>query len=156
MKAADPKLIEALNDILTAELTAINQYFLHAKLCKNWGFEKLHGYIRKESIDEMKHAELITDRILFLDGFPNLQRLNKLTVGETVPEQLTADLALEHIAVERLNKAIELARSAGDNGTRELLERILVSEEEHIDWIETQQQAIQRVGLENWLTQQLG
>ena len=155
MKPVDPKLVEVLNDVLAAELTAINQYFLHAKLCKNWGFERLHGYLRKESIDEMKHAEQITDRILFLDGFPNLQRLNKLSIGETVPEQLAADLALEHAAVERLNKGIELARAAGDNGTRELLERILISEEEHIDWIESQQSAIAQVGIQNWLAQQL-
>lgn len=156
MKAANPALIEVLNDVLSAELTAINQYFLHAKLCKNWGFGKLHSVLRHESIDEMKHAEQITERILFLEGLPNLQRLYKLNIGETVEEQLKSDLALEYTAVERLNKGIQLCVESGDNGTRAMLEGILVSEEEHIDWIETQIETIRQVGLQNYLAQQLG
>lgn len=156
MKAANPALIEVLNDVLSAELTAINQYFLHAKLCKNWGFGKLHSVLRHESIDEMKHAEQITERILFLEGLPNLQRLYKLNIGETVEEQLKSDLALEYTAVERLNKGIQLCVESGDNGTRAMLEGILVSEEEHIDWIETQIETIRQIGLQNYLAQQLG
>lgn len=155
MKAANPELIEILNEVLTAELTAINQYFVHAKMCGNWGFRRLHGYIRKESIDEMRHAEAVIDRVLFLDGVPNLQRLGKLNIGETVDEQLKSDLALEYAAVERLNRGIALAVASGDNSTRELLARILVSEEEHIDWIEGQLEAIRQIGLPNWLAQQL-
>ncbi len=155
MKARDPQILEVLNDVLSAELTAINQYFIHAKMCLNWGLRRLHREVRKESIDEMRHAELITERILFLDGVPNYQRLNKVNVGETVPEQFELDLALEYTAIERLNKGIELCRAAGDNGTRELLERILVSEEEHTDWLETQITTIKQVGLENYLSQQI-
>lgn len=155
MKPADPRLIDVLNDILSAELTAINQYFVHAKMCKNWGFARLHEYVRKESIDEMKHAEQVTERILFLDGVPNLQRLYKLNVGESVEEQLKSDLSLEYVAVERLNKAIQLCLEIQDAGTREMLEHILVSEEEHIDWLEAQLTAIGHVGLPNWLAQQL-
>lgn len=155
MKSANPELLVALNDILTAELTAVNQYFVHAKMCKNWGFVRLHNFIRKESIDEMRHAEELIERVLYLEGLPNLQRLDKLNIGETVEEQLRSDLALEHVAVVRLNRAIALAVSAGDNGTRELLERILVSEEEHIDWLEAQLHAISQVGIQNWLSQQI-
>lgn len=155
MKPADPRLIDVLNDILSAELTAINQYFVHAKMCKNWGFARLHEYVRKESIDEMKHAEQVTERILFFDGVPNLQRLYKLNIGENVEEQLKSDLSLEYVAVERLNKAIQLCLEIQDAGTREMLEHILVSEEEHIDWLEAQLAAIGQVGLPNWLAQQL-
>lgn len=155
MRAKDPRIVEVLNDVLSAELTAINQYFLHAKMCGNWGFARLHSKIRHESIDEMKHAEQVTERILFLDGVPNLQRLYKLNIGETVEEQLKSDLALEYAAVERLNAGITLARDANDNGTRDLLEKILVSEEEHIDWIESQLAAIERVGLPGYLAEQL-
>lgn len=155
MNARDPRIIELLNDVLTAELTAINQYFLHARLCGHWGFAKLQGVIRKESIDEMKHADEVIERILFLDGLPNLQRLSKLSIGESVEEALRADLALEYAAIERLNAGIALAREVGDNGTRELLERILVGEEEHTDWIETQLEAIARVGIQNYLAQQI-
>ncbi len=155
MKPIDPALVDVLNDVLTAELTAINQYFVHAKMCKNWGFARLHEYIRKESIDEMRHAEAVIDRILFLNGVPNLQKLSKLNVGETVEEQLKSDLALEYLAVERLNRGIGLSTAASDNGTRELLARILVSEEEHIDWLEAQLEAIAQVGMPNWLSQQI-
>jgi bacterioferritin len=151
----DPKVIDALNDILTAELTAINQYFLHAELCEHWGYGKLHARIRKESIDEMKHAEALVHRILFLDGLPNLQRLGKVGVGQTVAEQFTLDLATELDAVKRLNVAIELCRTVGDAGTREVLEHVLSDEEAHIDWIETQQAAMKQVGEQLYLAEQL-
>ena len=155
MRAKDPRILTLLNEVLTAELTAINQYFLHSKLAGNWGFARLHKALRHESIDEMKHAELVTERILFLDGIPNLQLLWKLNIGETVEEQFNSDLALEYAAIERLNAGIALARELGDNGTRELLEKILVSEEQHVDWIETQLAAIERVGLQGYLAEQL-
>jgi bacterioferritin len=154
MKAAEG-MVEILNEVLTAELTAINQYFIHAKMCGNWGFKRLQKLVRAESIDEMRHAEQIIDRILFLEGLPNLQRLAKLNVGETVEEQFKADLALEYVAIERLNRGIKLAREAGDNGTREMLEKILVSEEEHTDWLETQLETIRQIGTPNYLAQQL-
>lgn len=151
----DAKVIAALNEILTGELTAINQYFLHAKMCKNWGYKKLGHKIYKESIDEMKHADVLTERILFLEGLPNLQKLDKLNIGENVKEQLESDLALEYRAIPRLKKAIELCWDASDHGTRDLLEKILVSEEEHTDWLETQLSAIKDIGLQNYLAQQL-
>ena len=151
----DSKVINALNEILTGELTAINQYFLHAKMCKNWGFTKIGQKVYKESIDEMKHADALVDRILFLEGLPNLQRLDKLNIGETVKEQLECDLALENKAGPRLRKAIELCWESSDHGTRDLLEKILVSEEEHTDWIETQLSVIKDIGLQNYLSQQL-
>lgn len=148
-------LINALNDILTAELTAINQYFLHAKMCGDWGLWQLHQHIREESIDEMRHAEALIERILYLNGVPNVQRLGKVRIGETVEEQFRLDLELEYLAVPRLNKAIDLFREAGDNGTRALLEDILTSEEEHIDWLETQLALIEQVGLQNYLAGQM-
>jgi len=148
-------IIELLNEVLTAELTAVNQYFLHAKMMDNWGYRRLGRHTRDESIDEMKHAEVVTDRILFLDGLPNYQRLFPLKIGETVPEMFEADLELEFAAVERLNRGIALARDVGDNGSRELLEQILVSEDDHIDWLETQLESIRQVGLENYLAEQL-
>jgi bacterioferritin len=151
----DAKVISALNDILTGELTAINQYFLHAKMCKNWGFIKIGQKIYKESIDEMKHADVLVDRILFLEGIPNLQKLDKLNIGEDVKEQLESDLALEYRAIPRLRKAIELCYDLSDHGTRDLLEKILVSEEEHADWLETQLSVIKDIGLQNYLAQQL-
>ena len=151
----DAKVIAALNEILTGELTAINQYFLHAKMCKNWGYKKIGHKIYKESIDEMKHADVLTERILFLEGLPNLQKLDKLNIGENVKEQLESDLALEYRAIPRLRKAIELCWDAGDHGTRDLLEKILVSEEEHADWLETQLSAIKDIGIQNYLSQQL-
>jgi bacterioferritin len=149
------KIIEALNEILTGELTAINQYFIHAKMCANWGLRKLAEHSRKESIGEMKHADEVIERILFLEGVPNMQRLGKVRVGESVPEQLDLDLKLEMEAIPRLNKAIELAVETGDNGTRELLEGILTSEEEHVDWLEAQLDLIKTVGVENYLAQQI-
>lgn len=151
----DPKIIACLNDILTGELTAINQYFLHAKMCKNWGFLKIGEKVYKESIDEMKHAAMLTDRILFLEGLPNLQKLGKLRIGENVKEQLESDLALEMEAIPRLRKAIELCWECSDHGTRDLLERILVSEEEHTDWLETQLSVVKDIGIQNYLTQQI-
>jgi bacterioferritin len=152
---ADAEIIEKLNEVLTAELTAINQYFLHGKMQSNWGYKKLGEHSREESIDEMRHADRITDRILYFDGVPNYQRLSPLRIGETVVEQFEADLALELEAVARLNEAVELAVRKGDNGTRHLFEEILVHEEEHVDWIETQLETIRQIGLENYLSQQL-
>jgi bacterioferritin len=149
------EIITLLNDLLTNELTAINQYFIHAKMCLNWGYDRLAAKQRHESIDEMKHADHVIERILFLEGVPNLQRLNKLHVGETVKEQFESDLALERLAVEALNKGIQKARDLGDNGTEELMLGILEAEEEHIDWLETQLDLIGQVGLQNYLSQQL-
>ena len=151
----DDEIIELLNEVLTAELTAINQYFIHAKMCRNWGYDRLAEHIRDESIDEMKHAEVLIDRILYFDGVPNMQRLSPLHIGETVAEQFEADLQVEYAAVERLNHGIAVCVAKGDNGTRELLAEILVSEEEHIDWLETQQETIRQIGIENYLAQQL-
>ncbi|HEY3484213.1 MAG TPA: bacterioferritin [Ilumatobacteraceae bacterium] len=148
-------ILELLNEVLTAELTAVNQYFLHAKMAENWGYHRLAEHGRHESIDEMKHAEKVTDRILFLEGMPNFQRLSPLRIGETVPEQLESDLELEYKAIERLNAGIAKAVEVGDNGTRELLAEILVGEEEHADWLETQLETIRQIGLENFLAQQL-
>ncbi|MDZ4727232.1 MAG: bacterioferritin [Leptospira sp.] len=150
------EVLDILAEVLSAELTAINQYFIHAKLCKNWGYTTLGDYLRKESIDEMKHADLIMERILYFDGIPDLQKYMKINVGKNVAELLEHDLQLEYSAVERLNRGIEISVSMKDNGTRELLERILVAEEEHIDWIETQQNLIKEIGLENYLAQKIG
>jgi bacterioferritin len=149
------EVIELLNDVLTGELTAINQYFLHAKMCDNWGYKRLAAHVRDESIDEMKHAETLTERLLYLEGIPNLQRLSPLRIGETVPEQLGNDLAVEMAALQRLNDGIALCTRLGDNGTRELLEDILVEEEHHVDWLETQLETIRQIGLEHYLAQQL-
>jgi len=149
------KLIEALNEVLTGELTSINQYFIHAKMCDNWGYKRLAEKVRKESIGEMKHADEVIERILFLDGVPNMQRLWKVKVGETVPEQFKLDLGVELEAVDRLNKAIALAVEVADNTTRDLLEDILESEEQHIDWLESQLNLIEQVGSQNYLAQQI-
>lgn len=151
----DVKVIEALNEILTGELTAINQYFLHARMCKNWGFERIAHIVYKESIDEMKHAQALTDRILFLEGLPNLQKLGKLNIGETVPEQFEADLKLELTALENLKKSIKVCFEAADHTSRELFEHILEDEEKHIDWLETQLSLIQSVGKENYLAENI-
>ncbi|MBM9547220.1 bacterioferritin [Leptospira sp. 201903074] len=150
------EVIDILAEVLTAELTAINQYFIHAKLCKNWGYLELADYLRKESIEEMKHADEIIERILYFDGIPDLQKYSKINVGQTVPEMLEHDLQLEYGAVERLNRGIDICVAAKDNGTRELLEKILVSEEEHIDWIETQKSIIESISIQNYLAQKLG
>jgi bacterioferritin len=150
-----PEVIEVLNELLTAELTVINQYFIHSKMCENWGYERLAAKVREESIDEMRDAEKLIDRILFLGGTPNLQRLNAVGVGETVPEQFELDLEREREAVDRYNRAVALAAGNGDNGTREILEGILRGEEDHLDWLESQVELIRQVGLENYLAQQL-
>jgi bacterioferritin len=154
MKGND-QILQLLNDLLTNELTAINQYFVHAKMCENWGYERLAHKIREESIDEMKHADQLISRILFLEGVPNLQKLNKLRVGETVKEQLESDLQLEYAAIGFLNQGIATAREVGDNATEDLFTRILVSEEEHTDWLETQLELIRQVGEQNYLSQQI-
>jgi bacterioferritin len=151
----DPKIIDLLNEVLTGELTTVNQYFLHAKMCKNWGYDRLAEKIRKESIDEMKHADLLIDRILFLGGLPNLQRLGKLAIGQTAVEILKNDLAAELIAVPLLNRCIKDCRDAGDNGTEHLLVSILVSEEEHVDWLEAQLELVKQVGEAHYLSQQI-
>ena len=151
----DQRIIDILNDVLTSELTAINQYFVHGEMCDNWGYQHLHDRIRKHSIGEMKHAESLIERVLFLEGIPNVQRLGKITIGENVPEQLAFDLALEMDAVKRLNAGIESCRQADDNNSRHLLEEILEDEEEHIDWIEAQLALIEQVGAPNYLAQQI-
>ena len=150
-----PGVVELLNEVLTAELPAVNQYFVHAKMCDNWGLPRIAKAVRDESIEEMRHAEQLIERILFLEGTPNLQRLGNVLVGETVPEQFATDLATEIEARDRLVSGIALCLEVGDHGSRELLEHILVDEEEHIDWIETQQVAIGLTGLENYLAEQL-
>jgi bacterioferritin len=142
----DERVIEFLNEQLTAELTAINQYFLHAKMQANWGYTKLAAHTRAESIDEMRHAEVLTDRILFLDGLPNLQRLFSLRIGETVPEQFNADMVVELDAVDRLRRGAEYMRSIGDITSAKLFEDILADEEHHIDYLETQLGLLESLG----------
>jgi bacterioferritin len=154
MKGPD-QVVTLLNEVLTAELTAINQYFIHARMCENWGYERLWKKVRAESIGEMRHADRLIERILYLEGVPNVQRLGKVNVGQTVPEQLRLDLELEREAVRALNAGIELCRSLADNGSRELLEDILKSEEDHINWIEAQLELIQQVGEAHYLSQQI-
>ena len=151
----DADIIELLNEVLTAELTAINQYFIHAKMCANWGIMQIASKVRDESIDEMKHADELMERILYLDGIPNVQRLYKVNVGETVKEQFECDLELEKVAIERLNRGVKLCREKGDNGTRALLEGILVSEEEHADWLETQLDLMERIGEKAYLAEKM-
>ena len=151
----EPAIIEAMNEVLTAELTAINQYFIHHKMSENWGYERLAKKKREESIEEMKHADSIIGRILYFDGIPNMQRLSPIRIGENPVEQHKLDLALETEAVARLNKAIALCRDKGDNGSRELLEDILVNEEESVDWLEAQLHIIEEIGKEQYLAEQI-
>ncbi len=152
----DPKVIEALNAGLTIELTAINQYFCQAKMCTNWGYNKLAAKHYEESIGEMKHAEKLIDRILFLEGVPEIARYDVIRVGTDVKEQLENDLALESRGVKAYNDAIELCVKVKDNGSRELLDGILVESEEHVDWLETQLGLIKEVGLQLYLQHQIG
>ena len=152
----DSKVIEALNRALTMELTAINQYFVQAKMLKNWGYLTLAKKVYEESIGEMKHADKIIERILFLEGIPNIARYDVIRVGKDVREQFENDLKLETNGVKSYNEAIELCIKVKDSGTRELLEGILVSSEEHVDWLETQIGLIQSVGLQNYLAEKLG
>jgi len=151
----DPDIIELLNEVLTAELTAINQYFLDAKMLDNWGLDRLAHHFRDASIDEMKDAERVTDRILYLDGMPNYQRVGPVRIGETAMEKLQLALDLEKEAIERYNRGVVLARDKGDNGTRQMLAELLVDEEEHADWLETQLAAVAAVGEANYLAQHL-
>ncbi len=152
----DEKVIELLNEVLTAELTAINQYFIHAKMLANWGYRRLAAYKRKESIEEMRHADEVIDRILYLEGVPNMQRLNPVRVGENILEIHTVDLALEVEAVSRLNRGIAATTAAADNGTRALFEKILKEEEEAVDWLEAHLGMIAELGKERYLAQMIG
>ncbi len=151
----DPKVLEYLQEVLTAELTAINQYFLHAEMLENWGYERLAKITKKESIEEMRHAEALLHRMLYLDGTPNMARLFDLHIGQNVRQMFQNDLELEYQAVPRLNKAINAAVEAGDNGSRDLFESILKDEEHHIDFLEAQLHMIQEMGYENYLAQQI-
>ena len=151
----DAEVIEALNEVLSAELTAINQYFIHHKMCEDWGYKRLSAKKREESIEEMHHADHVIERILFLDGVPNMQRLSPVRVGEDAIEQHKLDLALELDAVKRLNEGVALARKKGDNGTRDLLEGILKEEEESIDWHEAQLHIVDEIGKERYLAEQI-
>jgi len=151
----DADIIEALNEVLTAELTAINQYFIHYKMCENWGYAKLAAKKREESIEEMKHADDVMERILFFDGVPNMQRYSPVRVGENPIEQHELDLELELNACKRLNEAVSLCREKGDNGSRDLLERILKEEEESVDWHEAQLHLVKEVGKEQYLAEMI-
>jgi bacterioferritin len=151
----NPKVLSELNKALKEELTAINQYFLHAEMCENWGYHKLSEYIKKQSIGEMKHAESLMERILFLDGTPSMQPL-EVKIGGTVKAMIENDLALEVAAVKQYNNAVAIAREQGDNGSRELLEVLLKDEEDHVDFLEAQLQQIKDMGYERYLSQQIG
>jgi bacterioferritin len=149
------KIIEKLDDLLSDELTAINQYMVHAGMCDNWRYEKLHKAIEKRAIDEMKHAEKIIERILFLEGSPTVSKLNKINIGADVEKQHQNDCTAEETAIKAYNDAIRLATEVGDNGTRELLESILTEEEDHIDWIEAQVDQIKQMGIQRYLVEQI-
>ena len=151
MKPQDPKIIEHLNGALRNELTAISQYFLHAKMLTDWGMGELGEHERKESFDEMRHADRLIERILFLDGLPNLQELGKLLIGEDVKEILECDLALETAAMPVLREAVAYSESVADYVSREIFEDILESEEEHVDWLETQLDLIEKTGIQNYI-----
>ena len=156
MKAQDPNIIDCLNRVLKNELTAINQYFLHSRMFKDWGLKTLAEHEHAESLDEMKHADRLIERILFLDGLPNLQDLGRLMIGEDVAEMLRCDLALENAAMPVLHDCVAAAETARDYVSRELFEEILTSEEEHVDWLETQLELIEKVGLANYIQSQMG
>jgi bacterioferritin len=151
----DPKVLEELNKALVEELTAINQYFLHAEMCENWGYHRLSAYIKKQSIGEMKHAEALLERILFLDGIPSMNPL-ELAVGATVKEMIQNDLNLELAAVKQYNAAVQIATEQKDNGSRDLLVTLLKDEEDHVDWLEAQVHLMDDLGYERYLTMQLG
>lgn len=151
-----PKIIEFLNEALTAELTAINQYFAHSKMCENWGWNKLAAKYREESFEEMRDAETLIDRIILLDGMPNLQRMGSVRIGETVSEQFQLDRELEVAAIERYRAGVVLALEEGDPGTREMLEKLVVGEESHLDWIDTQLSMINDIGIELYTQAQIG
>ena len=151
----DAKVIDLLNEILTGELTSINQYFLHGRMLKNWGYARLAQVLHKESIDEMKHADKLIERVLFLEGLPNVQRLGKVNIGQTVPEMLKNDYAVELVAIPLLNRSIATCRDVGDHGTQDMLREILESEEEHVDWLEAQLELIKQVGEAHYLAQQI-
>jgi bacterioferritin len=148
---SDPKIVEILNTVLTNELTAINQYFLHARILEHWGISKFGKYEYKESIEEMRHADVLIQRILFLDGLPNVQRLNSVMIGESPEEILRCDLKLEEKAIADLREGIPYAESVRDFPTRDLLAGILRDEEHHVDFVETQQELIGRIGIQNWI-----
>lgn len=148
-------IIDALNSVLTKELTAINQYFLHARMLQNWGLEKLGRLEYKASIDEMKHADELIKRILFLDGLPNLQKIDRIRIGQTVEEVMSADLEVEYEAIPHLKQCIQLAEKEHDYVTRDLFLHILSSEEEHVDWLETQQGLVKAVGVQNYIQSQI-
>jgi bacterioferritin len=154
MKRPQP-VIDLLNQLLVGELTAINQYFLAAKICRQRGLSRLAHHLRQESVDEMKHAEALVERILFLGGLPNLQKLDKIQIAENVPDQMRADLALERRAADKLNDGVKVSRQAGDNGTATLLEGLLKAAEDHVDWLEAQVDLIDSLGTAQYLAQQL-
>jgi bacterioferritin len=152
----NPKVVAKLNEALKEELTAINQYFLHSEMCENWHYHKLSSFIKKQSIDEMRHAEALIERILFLDATPKLTELMQLSVGQNVQAQLESDLKLELAAVKMYNDSIQLAREEGDDVSRELFARLLKDEELHLDWLEAQVHQIKEMGYERYLGQQIG
>lgn len=154
MKAKEG-VLNLLNKVLTADLTAINQYFVHAKMCKNWGYERLHHKVRERSIDEMKDADVLIEHILYLEGVPNVQRMNTVHVGETVPEQLKLDLKAEHEMLALLSDGVTHCAKVADFTTRHMLEEMVKDVDAHIDWIETQQETIKQIGLENYLAEQI-
>ena len=154
MKGND-KIIAMLNEMLSDELTAVNQYMVHSEMCDNWGYARLHKAIEKRAIDEMKHAEKLIGRVLFLEGKPDVSKYGKITIGADVPQQMRNDLAAESGAIEAYNKSIKMAQDAGDNGTRELLESILKDEEAHLDWLEAQNDQITQMGIQNYLAEHI-
>jgi bacterioferritin len=151
----DAKVLSLLNEVLTAELTAINQYFVHSEICESYGYTVLYAKIREESIDEMRHAEKLIERILYLEGLPNMSRYSEIRIGRKVEEMLANDLKLEKDAVERLNRGIGLCAEVNDHGTRDLLQVVLTDEERHVDWIESQIEQIDQIGIANYLSQQV-